>query len=416
MAFVIRALEALKPGGALGTLFPASLLSLQAAAPWREKLTDFGEIRLLASLGDFGLFTHALVQVACAVIRKATPSANGEATALITSNDTRATGEALRWLRKLGGRPPATAVSEPDWSLFSVSTAGLKRRATWRFPAPSSERALHALEDSQLPRIEELFQVRQGIQTGLNEALLLKGEEWLRLPVKERPYFRMATMSDSVQNGRVAYPYYLFFPHRASGPLFPDEASLRMAVPTYFNRFLQPNRERLTGRATIRRARRSDWWGLMRPREWSFSSEPRIISKFFGAEGGFAGDYNAEYVPVMGHVWLPGDPLKLGEDDGFDLHEVLAAYVAILNSSPFVKLLEIFSPHVAGGQFDLSSRHVASIPIPNLRELSLDLDRGRLVSELAKSGRSIDLSDPFWRSRNNQLATDLYGAHIIADL
>jgi hypothetical protein len=51
-----------------------------------------------------------------------------------------------------------------------------------------------------------------------------------------------------------------------------------------------------------------------------------------------------------------------------------------------------------------------------LRELSVDLDRGRLVSELAKSGRSIDLSDPFWRSRNNQLATDLYGAQIVADL
>ena len=155
----------------------------------------------------------------------------------------------------------------------------------------------------------------------------------------------------------------------------------------------------------------------MRPRpRWSFSEEPRIISKFFAAEGGFAGDYGAEYVPVMGHIWLPGKRLGAAGDESLGLREILAAYVALFNSSVFVKLLEIFSPHVAGGQFDLSWRHVAPLPTPNLRELSFDLDKGRIVSELAKSGRSIDLADPTWRSHNNQMVTNLYGSQTIADL
>jgi hypothetical protein len=95
---------------------------------------------------------------------------------------------------------------------------------------------------------------------------------------------------------------------------------------------------------------------------------------------------------------------------------VLAAYVAVFNSLTFVKLLEMFSPHVAGGQFDLSSRHVTLIPMPDLRELSMDLDRGRLVSELVKSGRAINLADSEWRSHNNQLVTFLYGAQIVDEL
>jgi hypothetical protein len=69
MAFIVRALEALNEGGVLGTLFPSSLLSLKAAQSWREQLLDLGHIRLLGAIGDFGLFTHALVQVTCAVIR-----------------------------------------------------------------------------------------------------------------------------------------------------------------------------------------------------------------------------------------------------------------------------------------------------------------------------------------------------------
>ncbi len=72
MAFVIRAIDFLAPGGAMGVLLPSSLLTLQAAEAWRTDLSERTDIRLLASLGDYGLFAHALVQVAAAVMAKPT--------------------------------------------------------------------------------------------------------------------------------------------------------------------------------------------------------------------------------------------------------------------------------------------------------------------------------------------------------
>ena len=95
MAFVLRALEALKPGGTLGTLFPASLLSLKAASAWRERLLDISDLEFLGSIGDFGLFSHALVQVAATVFSKGHKPGR-EFTALITENDPHATSAALR--------------------------------------------------------------------------------------------------------------------------------------------------------------------------------------------------------------------------------------------------------------------------------------------------------------------------------
>ncbi|MBK8161026.1 MAG: SAM-dependent DNA methyltransferase [Rhodospirillaceae bacterium] len=339
MAFIIKGLQSLKPGGVLGALFPASLLSLKAAAPWREMLLDLGEIQLLASIGDFGLFSHAMVQVACAVIRNGKSLHPEDATALVSGNDPKATGGALRWLRKLNYKTPSTPITETEWSLFPIPLSGLRRRSTWRFPSPSSDRILRALQDTQLPALSHLFDVRQGIQTGLNEALLLVEDDWQKLPLKERHFFRLATMSDSIQNGLVKKPYRLFFPHSESGPLFSDEQKVRAAVPRYFDRFLEPYRDRLMKRASIVRARRSDWWGLMRPRAWSFSPTPKIVSKFFAAEGGFAGDYEATYVPVMGHAWFPKDALSNAMEESLPITQILAAYVAFFNSTVFVRIL-----------------------------------------------------------------------------
>src|ERR1700731_2411248 len=92
-------------GGVLGTLFPASLLSQRAAEGWREKLVDSATISFLGMIGDYGLFTHALVQTGCAVVRKSRSAQSSELTALVTGNDIGATGEAFRALRKADRLP-----------------------------------------------------------------------------------------------------------------------------------------------------------------------------------------------------------------------------------------------------------------------------------------------------------------------
>jgi hypothetical protein len=121
MAFLVRALSVLAPGGAVGTLMPASLLTLQAAEAWRKHLLDNSDLCFIASLGDYGLFSHALVQVAAAVFRK--PKADAQsiaATALVTGNDAEATGNALRALRKAGPVGAGMVVESDAWRLFRI--------------------------------------------------------------------------------------------------------------------------------------------------------------------------------------------------------------------------------------------------------------------------------------------------------
>ncbi|WP_167498649.1 N-6 DNA methylase [Mesorhizobium sp. M2D.F.Ca.ET.223.01.1.1] len=415
MAFVVKALEALKPGGTLGTLFPASLLSLKASSAWRERLLDLSDLRFLASIGDFGLFSHALVQVAAAVFTK-DHSPDRDVLALITENDPQATSMALRQLRRQQGDPSSAPIIEDAWSLFPIAAAALRDRPTWRLPTPSAERVLRAMSQAGFPSVAELFDISQGIQTGLNDALLLTVEEFVALPVKERRFFRRATMTDSIQQGRITRPYWLFFPHGPNGPLFPNEEAVRQAVPIYFARYLVPHEQRLRSRATIVQSRRSDWWGLMRTREWSLHERPRIISKFFGAEGAFVGDFNHSYLAVMGHVWMlkprSSDALTADTSEKAEMleeTELLAAYVALCNSLPFVKLLSLYSPHVAGGQFDLSARHVGPVPVPDLQLMSLAPETGRAVRELAELGRKVQLPSSEWEQRTNVLTSYLYG-------
>jgi adenine-specific DNA-methyltransferase len=228
MGFVLHALEALSPGGVLGTLFPASLLSLKSSSKWRQRLLDIADVRFLASIGDFGLFSHALVQVAAAVFSKGhTP--HQQLVALVTENDPSATSVALRQLRRLGTDASRAPVAEDAWSLFPVPVSAIKGRPTWRLPPPKTERILKALSHAGLPTVRDVFDVVHGIQTGLNNALLLTAEEHNSLPAKERRFFRQATMTDSIQNGRVVRPYWLFYPHDVSGPLFADERDVRQA-------------------------------------------------------------------------------------------------------------------------------------------------------------------------------------------
>ncbi|HEX8415102.1 MAG TPA: N-6 DNA methylase, partial [Sphingomicrobium sp.] len=321
MAFVTRALETLNDGGAMGALFPANLLTHEAATPWRENLATLGNVRLLASIGDFGMFSQALVHVACAVLAKGGPP-DREFTALVTGNEPNATGDALRELRKAHGSPPARAAGEKQWNLFSADTSVLDRKMPWRILTPEQRGIVDALEAAQTPTVGELFDIAQGVQTGNLKVFLFTDEQFsqMRLPTKERQYFRDALMTDSIDYGRITKTYRLFYPHGRDGPIFANEAALADAMPTFYRAVLKPNEELLKKRASILQAKRQDWWGLMRPRVSSFalSEQPRILSKFFGAEGSFALDEAGRYLPSTGHVWTPKRMVAASADEHED--------------------------------------------------------------------------------------------------
>lgn len=412
MAFVTRALESLTDGGAMGTLFPANLLTHKASTSWRERLATEGDVRMLASIGDFGMFSQALVHVAFAIVRKSSRH-QPEFTALVTENEPSATGDALRQLRKTRGSPPAIATIEHQWKLFAADSS-LLRRQPWRILTPQQRRVLDALEAAQTPTVKDLFDISQGIQTGNRKVFLLKESEFTHLPSTEKRYFRRALMTDSINNGEITRIYYLFFPHNKEGPLFANEASLSQAVPQFYRTVLKPNEEVLRNRASIIRSGRADWWGLMRPRKFSFDTSPRIISKFFGAAGSFVLDVNAEYLPSTAHVWMPKlSSVRPGEIDEVDEDvelDVLRAYVMLLNSRIFERLVSYRSVVVAGGQFDLSSRFITGTFLPNLWEKMADSSSGAYVAQLAGIYSGIRHARHTSQRNIDKLVALLYGA------
>ena len=193
----------------------------------------------------------------------------------------------------------------------------------------------------------------------------------------------------------------VFYPYGQQGLAITSEVvELVKLLPVYFERYLQPERSRLKKRASVVRANRTDWWGLSERRAWALDLRPRIVSKYFGGPGGFTTDLEARYIVVQGFAWFPKWTSSLA---GLPIQDVLAAYIAVMNSTPFARLLEIFSPHVAGGQFDLSARYVRFIPVPHLPALSADERTGHLITQLAELGNRPRFSDPDCVSRRTAL-------------
>lgn len=416
MAFVTQALKSLAPGGVLGTLFPASLLTLQAAEDWRTSLLDQANLRFIASIGDYGLFAYALVQVAAGIFQKkgGTGQDDDSVTALVTANDAETTGNALRGLRREGPRP--NDLTSDSWRLFQTSARILRGRPTWRLTSPRTEIALQRLTDvgGAVP-LGDLFDVRQGVRTGLNAAFLLTDDDVQRLPRKERQWFRPAVMNEAINGGRIETKQRIFYPYTQDGLVITTEEQLFKSVPIYAERFLLRSKKKLEARASIVRSRRSDWWGLSERRGWALDPQPRIVSKYFGGVGGFAFDQNAEFIVVQGFAWFPKWPSSEIEAGSSDLSvaETLTSYTALMNSRSFSKLLEIFSPHVAGGQFDLSPRYVNAMPIPNLFVLARDERAGQLIQSLGQLGRTPRVGQRDWDNAAERLTVALYGGGLI---
>ena len=415
MAFVSRAVNLLTVGGALGVLFPSSLLTLQAAENWRTDLLEKTDLRLLASLGDYGLFAHALIQVTMAVMSKPREpgTRQGTTTALITTNSAEATGNALRTLRRF--EQQALDIGEDGaWHLFGVPTTIFRSRPTWKLITPKAEIALSRFLDAGAIRISDLFNVRQGVLTGDNKSFILDKNDYETLPTNEKEYFKPAILNQSIQYGQLQFLYWVFYPYDIEGPHFTTEDELLAAVPVYAKRFLFPRREKLLGRKSLTSVNRKDWWGLSRSRaSWAFDSSPRLVTKYYGGPGGFAVDLTPSFLVVQGYVWFLRDRQLVDEmeDDAstIPVDDLLCAYLGIINSRCFTGLLELFSPHVAGGQFELSIRYVGNIPIPNLADLARDERMGRLIFKLVELGKEPRLTDASWVDAADRITTKLYG-------
>jgi predicted RNA methylase len=393
-AFLWLAASCIRDGGVLGTILPASFLDSTSAENLRKNLSERISPRLIARLGSHALFSNATIDAALFIAKKDT---NVKEPSIAFWADYRSSSNSagLRALRRtrLARSPRWYPVIGEGFSIYPREITG-SDSGSWAPRPYSSWKLLQSL--TALPKVNDLFNVRQGIRTGLIAAFLLSKQHWETLPEHEKGYFRPAVVNKSIKYGFLQDSVYIFYPY--GDKEIETEEELRQTLEHYYQRYLLPNKDRLLSRAEVNRAR---WWELTRHRAWQIERSPKLVSTYFGDAGSFAWDENGEFVVVQGFAWLP----KRIENLGALPTKVSLAYLAILNSSLFSDLLSAVSNNVGGGQWNLSEKFVNKIALPDLLH-NQDITT---ISLLANIGKRMHQGLPTDGEQLDELVHLVYG-------
>lgn len=376
MAFVQRAVDISASHAIISALLPAGVLGNESAAAWRPALAKLAPPRLVGVLGDHSLFRFATVNVSALILDKADakqePGRNApdEVQMMWASERPGAASAALRALRResRGGilvTAPGEQSQASSWSLYPLAISALARKPNW-LPAPgllsATEReALAAIET----RVGDLFAVRTGVRAGERDAFILSESQFRSLPLDEREAFRPIAEKRQIANGMVTPTDYLF----DRGEEVEDEGELQRLYPAYYERHLLPWKGALEKRARAKR-----WWRQSEARNrWRASREPRILSRQWVKNDGYAVDPTGQFAVVQAYAWFPLPALKMyakGRDEG--LVELLRLYTVLLSSDIFFSIAREYSTNAGGGQIALQQKYLLNVPLPNLGELLND--------------------------------------------
>ncbi|WP_157084727.1 MULTISPECIES: N-6 DNA methylase [Sphingomonas] len=411
MAFIQRAVRSAENGAIISALLPGGVLASESGRAWRESLAKLATPRMIGTFGDHSLFRFATVN-ACALSLVKGADANlahdSDVQMMWASEIQGAASTALRTLRRermtgeLVSAAPASR-GELSWNLYATPLQDMLLKPNW-LPAPgllkAEEReALGALRT----RVNDLFTVHTGVRAGERKAFILTSAELDDLPAAERHAFRPIAEKRSIAGGAVNPTEYLF----SVGEDIMTEAELKRAAPCYYERHLLPAKSALGSRA--RAGER--WWRQSEPRnKWRTSAEPRIVSRQWIKNDGFAVDRDGAFAVVQGFAWFPTTVLKRAikaAPDAGELVEVLGLYTVLMSSDVFFRVAREYSTNAGGGQITLQQKHVNHVPLPLIPDVIVQ--KPHLLDEiLGWRGQFPELD------RRNAFAAACYGFTIEA--
>jgi len=368
-AFLYCAVNSLSQTGIIGAIIPASMLDSESSKKIRMFLEDVLHTSIIARLGNHQLFAGAIIEPAFYVGSKI--DTNREALAFWADHRASSSTAGLRTLRKFRyySTPQALPIVDKGFSIYQYPK---HEKELWSPRPYDAWILLNSL--NTMTTVGNLFNVRQGIRTGNNKVFLLDHDQWNNLPETERQFFRPAVINDSIKLGYLRSLSYSFFPYGDNLEI-EDEEELIKKLPVYAGKYLLTNKQRLQKRAGINIQK---WWNITRQREWQVEKKPKLVSTYYGDAGYFALDKSGDYVVVQGFAWIPK------REDMYE--KTNYAYLTILNSKFFSKLISSKSIHVSGGQWDLSDRFVKNIPLPNLLSSNIDPE---VIENLYNLGKDI---------------------------
>ncbi|TRZ48801.1 hypothetical protein D4Q80_03400 [bacterium] len=394
-AFIWRAATSLKNGGMLGTVLPASILSGESYTKFRNEFSQLITPILIGKLGSQVVFSNAIVDSAVFVGKKGIYS-EIEPITLWADYKPASSFAALRALRK-NRYLNESKFNVVDGENFSIYASPLtkNKEASWSPRSYKSFRLSKSLIN--FSKVGDIFDVHQGARTGLKSVFVLSKAILEEFPKEERKYFSPAILNDSIEKGMIKDIFYVFYPYFPKLPQINSEHDLKKFLPFYYERFLKSYKDQLKIRC---RKNESNWWKLSEPGAWQQNRKAKLVSTYFGKSGSFSLDKSGSYVVVQGYGWVFKEIYKIISD------EILFSYLAILCSKFLDNLLPTISNHVGGGQWDLSTRFVKNMPIPNLFNKNLDAN---ILKELSLTGELIYTGKIFNSEHLEGLVVYLYG-------
>lgn len=366
----------------IGAVLKTSCLDNNSFKEIRREWLDSYGIEFVARLGNLSLFRTATVDSALVVARQGVTT---KTTMLWTDQRATSVSAGLRALRK--------GPSARRGDGYGVYVGNIDSENTDWSPRPLESIDLLS-RNLGLPTVCDLFDVRQGIITGLNTAFILPKHEHDRLPKPEQRYFRLALLNSTLRDGRLDATHYVWYPYKNGVRRFSTEHEVRHAAETYFELYLRPRKQELMKR----RGMKSRWWELIWPR--LDRTGPKIVTTYYGDVGSFAFDHEDRYAVVQGYSWYPPADRQVLFESG-----VAYAYAALLNTRAFVVALSGHARVVGGGQLDMSERFLKETPLPDLYQ-GVD---PHVVKRLSAFGMAITNGEAFDRATLEQLCWSVYG-------
>ena len=266
-----------------------------------------------------------------------------------------------------------STVSEKDYSIFQPIDFPLINES-WKPISLGENDLLKTIKrfilEKRLVQVKDIFNVKQGINSGNNNCFKIQKPEWQSLPINEQGFFRPVIDNKAIKNGQLFSSSYIWFPYNSSGILLKTEEEFQLKAPAFFDK-LFPFKNELASRG---RKNESNWWYLSEHRNWLLKNEPRLYSTRFGNSTSFAFDESGMFVVENGGAWIPKKVFN--DEDSFFF------YLALFSSPFFDDLLSIYSRQLSGGSwYDLGKKYSQEIPIPNahLSDVKNSLGFARLV-------------------------------------
>jgi SAM-dependent methyltransferase len=400
-AFLLKAWQSLKPGGVIATVLPASLLQTISAREIRNTIGNEARIHVIGRFEGFSYFSASLVETSFVVLEKPraaawVPSPSDTARILVAREGSE--DAALRALRSGHVGPQQVGAVE----ILDLPYSAITSDDSW-YPRRGAIRVLLSnVRSLGYPSAEDVFAIHQGVRTGSNAAFLLNEVDIRSLPKRDRAYFRPAAGQGAICDAQLLANEFLFFPYDARGLVLTTEEDLQRACPIYYERWLAPRRTALSQRKKI-----EHWWLPTWPRTWQFARAPKLVSTYSGGAGSFAYDLTGHYAVVQGFGWLPRSARVQVDAEEADFFETDLpwAYLALLNSGLFERIVGALSSRLAGGQLLFDVKYVSRVPLPDLAE-------SKFVSirrELASIGNRIhELGLRQYRHKLDRLVSEIY--------